>query len=153
MKELTEEQYRKIGCVAQEQMYGVKQNPSNRSTLEVGRAAYAACYPLIVEEALREPSYEEWSRAVICPHADTFRKVNARVFANRRAEMLEQPQLEDRVKVQPWIHDSQRWIVLVDGLNRSNTGGFKDRKDAEIFRLGYIETLRQEEADRAKGGH
>jgi hypothetical protein len=54
--------------------------------------------------------------------------------------------LEERVTVEKWVWDTDRWIVLDRGWNMSNTGGFKDKKDAEIFRLGWIEKCRKEEA-------
>jgi hypothetical protein len=54
--------------------------------------------------------------------------------------------LEDRVTVEKWVWDTDRWIVLDRGWNMSNTDGFKDKKDAEIFRLGWIEKCRREEA-------
>ena len=54
--------------------------------------------------------------------------------------------LEERVTVEKWVLDTDRWLVLDRGWNMSNTGGFKDKKDAEIFRLGWIEKCRKEEA-------
>lgn len=52
--------------------------------------------------------------------------------------------LEERITVEEWVYNPNLWIVLRDGYNASNIPGFKDKKDAEIYRLGLIQKLKEE---------
>ena len=50
--------------------------------------------------------------------------------------LLEKLLPTNRITVTTWIHDPSKWVVLIDGWNCSNVGGFKDKKDAEIYADG-----------------
>lgn len=64
-----------------------------------------------------------------------------------KEQLLDKPKTpEERVTVVKWVLDPNRWIALVDGWNMGNTGGFKDKKDAEVYRLGLIAQLKEKES-------
>jgi hypothetical protein len=59
----------------------------------------------------------------------------------RKLERVKTP--EERVTVEKWIHDPDLWIVLDNGANMAYSAHFADKKQAEIYRLGLIQQLKE----------
>jgi hypothetical protein len=66
-------------------------------------------------------------------------------LVSRRARYALKLTLEERVTICRWVHNPSRYTVLIDGWNPGNHDGFKTLQDAERYRRGLIEELREKE--------
>jgi hypothetical protein len=117
------------------------------------RNSMSAALSVATEILLKEPTSEEKSVAandylnhnmlIARDYRAIFQATLKKFVASRAEAFARVKTLEERVTISRWVINPTRWVVLRDGWNPGNHDGFKDIKDAERYRRGLIEELKE----------
>lgn len=128
-------------------------NRFNHETVTTGMSAALdvaldACLgPLAAQErGIAGADYCTRPAVLPCDYNDVLQFALKNFIASRRAALAHVKTAEERVTVVEWLHDTSKWIVLIDGWNSKNSATFdkKDRDKAETFRIGLIQQLKEQ---------
>jgi hypothetical protein len=116
-----------------------------KSTRDDFRRGMAAAAKVCIDEALGEPTDDEWIAVVgrgyeNIPLPEALRKIR-RLVQLRKARLLAPKIAESRVTIEPCPRDS--WKVLLDGKFHFGGNGIA-KCDAEIYRDGLILKLKEQ---------
>lgn len=112
-----------------------------------GSGRIAAVIHVVLDEALKEPTAEEIKEVNtlkgdayvgLCDHS-----AGIALFARRKTRLLRPFSVEERVTIRPDDETCDCFDVLQDGIPVKMT--FIGREHAEIYRLGLIAKMKQEE--------